>query len=90
MKIFLILFIWVATAIDTFCCQWLTPETELNPIARWVLVNYSVWYLIGAKIVGTAIVTEMLRYLPMVYTVGVSLFMTWLLGVLYGVFPCGF
>lgn len=89
MKTLLIAFIWLVTAIDIFCCQWLTPDVEVNPIARWILVNYSVWYLIGAKVIGTFIVSEILRYLPLVYSAGVSLFMAWLLGVLYGVFPCG-
>jgi hypothetical protein len=88
-KNLLITFIWLVTAVDVFCCQWLTPDVELNPMAKWILVNYSVWHLISLKIVGTHIVTMILKYLPIYYSVGVSLFMAWLLGVLSGVFPCG-
>lgn len=82
-----ILYIWVVTAIDCFCCQWLTPETELNPIAQWILIHYSVWYLIGAKIIGTAIATEFLRSLPVMYSLFLAGGMTVLLGVLSGVIP---
>ncbi len=89
MRLLLIAFIWFVTAADIFCCQWLTPEAEANPMARWILVNYSVWHPVGLKVIGTFVVTEILRYLPIVYSVGVALFMAWLLGVLYGVFPCG-
>lgn len=82
-----ILFIWFVTAVDCFCCQWLTPETELNPIAQWILIHYSVWYLIGAKIIGTAIATECLRGLHYMYSIALALVMLLLLGVLSGVIP---
>ncbi|MHC4704405.1 MAG: hypothetical protein ACYTFQ_27960 [Planctomycetota bacterium] len=33
-------FIWIAAAIDIWCCQFLTPADELNPLARWLLVQH--------------------------------------------------
>lgn len=87
LRVLSILFIWFVTAIDSFCCQWLTPETELNPLAQWILIHYSVWHLIGAKIVGTAIATECLRSLHVMYSLILAFGMVLLLGVLSGVIP---
>jgi hypothetical protein len=76
----------LVTAFDVYCCQWLTVEDEVNPMARYIMEEYSVWHLIGLKIVGTFIVTEFLRFLPMTCALGVASFMVWLLGLLTGVF----
>lgn len=65
----LIGFIWLATAIDIWCCQWLTVDAELNPIARFIMIQGGVWGLVAAKVVGTWVVTEWLRYLHIGYSV---------------------
>lgn len=78
--------IWLVAAYDVYCCQWLTPDMELNPVARHIMVEYSLWHMIGLKIVGTWIVTELLRFLPVSCSLGVTAFMIWLLGFLTGVF----
>lgn len=56
-------FIWIVTAYDIWCCQWLTPSGELNPIARLVLIYGGVWTLVSLKVIGTFLVTETLRSL---------------------------
>lgn len=86
-RIHLIGFIWLATAIDVWCCQWLTPDAELNLLAKLILVKWGVWSLVGAKIFGTWIVTEWLRYLHIGYSfviVGVMLVTLLILG---GIIP---
>jgi len=83
----LIGFIWLATAIDVWCCQWLTPDGELNPLASWILVEYGVWTLVSWKIAGTFVVTEWLRHAHFAYTVFVATLMAAVLLALAGVFP---
>jgi len=83
----LIAWIWLAAAFDIWCCQFLTPETELNPLARIIYVSFGLWTMMACKVVGTFIATEWLRYLPMYYTVIVSLLMLLLVLVLCGVIP---
>jgi len=83
----LIGFIWLATAIDIWCCQYLTAETELNPLARWILLHYDVWTLVAVKVMGTWISTEALRHLRISYTIAIALVMLALLLVLSGVIP---
>jgi hypothetical protein len=68
--------IWTVTALDCWCCQWLTPDLELNPMAGWVLVHYGVWTLVAAKIVGTFVVTEAVRRLHYGYLTFIALFQT--------------
>jgi hypothetical protein len=85
MRTALIGFIWLATAIDIWCCQWLTADGEMNPVARWLLVHYDVWTLVAAKVVGTWIVTEWLRHLRFFYTAIVASVMAVLLMILSGV-----
>lgn len=83
LRTLLIGFIWLATAIDVWCCQFLTVEGELNPLAKLILVHWGVWTLIGLKIVGTWVATEWLRYLPVWYSVTVAAGMAALLSFLY-------
>jgi hypothetical protein len=80
-------FIWIAAAIDIWCCQFLTPADELNPLARWLLVQHGVWGLVSAKVVGTWIVTEWLRHLHIGYSVAVASVMLATLLVLGGIIP---
>jgi len=68
MRTSLIGFIWIATTIDIWCCQWLTPQMELNPLANLILVNFGVWGLVCSKVLGTWIATELLRKLPLFYS----------------------
>ena len=86
MKTISILIIWIVTAIDIYCCQWLTPETELNPVAREILIQYGVWHLVAWKVIGTYIATEWLRALPTYFCLIAAGGMLMLLGVLTGVF----
>lgn len=79
-----ILIIWLVTAYDVYCCQWLTPETELNPVARSLMIEYGVWAMVAFKIIGTYIATEWLRVLPTLFAVLAAALMLLLLGVLTG------
>jgi hypothetical protein len=83
----LIGFIWLATAIDIWCCQFLTPETELNPLARIIYVNLGLWAMMGFKVFGTWVATEWLRYLPTYFSIIIAFLMAVLLLVLAGVIP---
>ena len=87
MRTALIGFIWAVTAIDIWCCQWLTPDAEMNPIALWLLVHSGVWTLVAVKVFGTWIVTEWLRHLRFFYTLIVAGVMAMLLMILTGVIP---
>lgn len=80
-------FIWLATAIDIWCCQWLTIETELNPLARYIMMQGGVWGLVAAKVVGTWVVTEWLRHLHIAYSVIVASVMLATLAILGGFIP---
>jgi hypothetical protein len=75
------------TAIDIWCCQWLTVETELNPLARYILSNYDVWTLVSLKVVGTFICTEWLRNLHIYFSIVVSIVMFILILILIGIIP---
>jgi hypothetical protein len=81
----LIGFIWLATAIDVWCCQFLTPEMELNPLAGYILAHWGVWTLVSLKIVGTWVATEWMRYLPLYIPIIVAITMAALLLFLAGV-----
>lgn len=83
----LIGFIWLITAIDVWCCQFLTPDMELNPLARIIMVNYGLWTMIGFKVFGTWVATEWLRHLPLYFSVIVAAGMGVLALVLAGVIP---
>lgn len=87
LRVHLIAWIWLVTAFDIWCCQWLTPDTELNPLARIIYVNFGIWTMVACKVVGTFIVTEWLRHLPFYYTVIISFVMVALVLVLCGVIP---
>jgi hypothetical protein len=87
LKTHLIGFIWLATAIDIWCCQWLTTGNELNPLAQWILAEHGVWTLISCKVFGTWIATEWLRYLHFAYSVGAAMGMLGVLLILGGVIP---
>lgn len=75
------------TAFDIWCCQFLTPEFELNPLARIIYVNFGIWTMVACKVVGTFIVTECLRHLPFYFSVIIALVMLTLTLVLCGVIP---
>jgi hypothetical protein len=75
------------TAIDIWCCRWLTVETELNPLARYILSNYDVWTLVSLKVVGTFICTEWLRSLHIYFSIVVSIVMFILILILIGIIP---
>lgn len=83
----MIAWIWLVTAIDIWCCQWLTVETELNPIARIIYSNFGIWSMVSCKVLGTYIATEWLRHLPFYFSVILSLVMLLLLLVLLGIIP---
>lgn len=83
----LIGFIWIATAIDIWCCQFLTVDAELNPLAAMIMDNWGVWSLVAAKVVGTWVVTEWLRYLHIAYSYAIAITMLALLLFLGGVIP---
>lgn len=72
-------FVWLVTAYDVVCCQYLTAETELNPLAAEIIRRSDIWTFVGLKIVGTFLATEMLRVLHPWYLVGVVAFEAWLL-----------
>jgi len=83
----LIGFIWLVTAADVWCCQWLTADMELNPLARIVMVNFGIWAMVSFKVFGTWIATEWLRHLPLYFSVIIALLMLTLVLVLSGVIP---
>lgn len=55
------------TSVDIWCCQFLEPRYELNPLARLILVSYGVWTLVALKVFGTFLATEIMRHLPLFY-----------------------
>lgn len=81
----LIAFIWFVAAIDVWCCQWLTASDELNPLARWIIVEYGVWTMVGLKVFGTFLATEWLRYLPVCYSYAMATGMLIVLLILGGI-----
>jgi len=85
LRLYLIGFIWLVAAYDIWCSQWLTPSDELNPIARFIMVNFGIWTMVACKVVGTYIATEWLRYLPTYYSIIVAVLMSVLLLILTGV-----
>ena len=62
-------------------------ETELNPLARYILDNFDVWTLVSLKVVGTFICTEWLRNLHVCFSVIVSFALFILVLKLSGVIP---
>lgn len=62
--------IWLVTAYDIYCCQWLVDEQ--NPQAAWIIEHCGLWPFISIKIIGTAIATEWLRQLHWGYLALVS------------------
>jgi hypothetical protein len=86
-RVHLIGWIWLVTACDIWCCQFLTPENELNPLARILMVNFGVWSMVACKVFGTWVVTEWLRHLPLYFSVIIALGMLTLALVLCGVIP---
>jgi hypothetical protein len=80
-------FIWLVAAIDIWCCQWLTVEGELNPMARFILAEWGVWTLVSVKVMGTWVATELLRRLHIGYTAAISALAIVLLLILGGVIP---
>ncbi|MHC4369376.1 MAG: hypothetical protein ACYSW8_17335 [Planctomycetota bacterium] len=83
----LIGWIWLVTAVDIWCCQWLTLDAELNPIGVALIAEFGVWGMVAAKVVGTWLATEWLRYLHIGYSVFAAAVMLLLLLVLGGVIP---
>lgn len=63
--------IWLVTAYDIWCCQWLTLDQELNPQARAIMMMGGVWGLVVCKVMGTFIVTELLRVLHKYFTAAI-------------------
>jgi len=80
-------FIWLATAVDVWCCQFLTVNDELNPLAAFILAQWGVWTLVAVKVVGTWIVTEWLRYLHIGFSILCAVVMAVTLLVLGGIIP---
>lgn len=87
MRTLLITWIWIVTAVDIWCCQFLTLETELNPVARLIMASFGVWGLIAAKVIGTYVATEWLRHLHIRYCYAVAFIMLLLIMVLGGIIP---
>lgn len=62
------------TSIDVYCCQFITsPECELNPLARSIIVHFGLWAMVAMKVFGTYIATEVLRHLSWPYSVVIAL-----------------
>lgn len=79
--------IWLITAYDIWCTQWLTPKDELNPIALLLMVRFGVWAMVSFKVFGTYVATEWLRHLPTYYSIIMAALMLALLLILTGVIP---
>jgi len=69
----LIAWIWLVTSFDIWCCQFLVPEYELNPLARFILVHAGIWTLVALKVFGTFLATEIMRYLTLRYVVIIAI-----------------
>ena len=87
LRVHLIGLIWLITAFDIWCCQVLTVDQEMNPLARIIMANFGVWTMVSCKVVGTFIVTEVLRHLPLYYSIIIAATMVGLVLVLTGVIP---
>lgn len=72
-KVLLISWIWLVTAVDVWCCQFLTPQGELNPLARFIIIHAGLWTLVALKVFGTFLATEMLRHLSLRYAVIIAI-----------------
>lgn len=73
-KTALIAWIWLVTALDIWCCQFITtPEYELNPLARFIIVHAGVWTLVAFKVFGTFLATEIMRHLKTYYAVIIAI-----------------
>lgn len=62
--------IWLVTAFDVYCCQWLVEEQ--NPIAACIIANGGLWLFISVKIIGTALATEWMRQIHWGYLATIS------------------
>lgn len=80
-------YVWLITAFDIYCCQYLTPDVEMNPLARIIMVNFGVWVMVACKVFGTFLVTELLRRLHIAYTLFVTALMTLLFLILVEIVP---
>lgn len=84
-RLVLIYWVWVVAAIDVYWTihnQDLMIEVEKNPMALWIIEGYGIDMLCGLKVVGTLVVTEILRRARMPIVVGVAAFQTWLFWML--------
>lgn len=68
-----IAWIWLVASVDIWCCQWLTVDTELNPLARQFIIYFGLWGFAGWKVFGTFLVTECLRHLRLYFTIVIAL-----------------
>lgn len=69
----LIAWIWLVTSFDIWCCQFLVPEYELNPLARLILVHAGIWTLVALKVFGTFLATEIMRRMKLHYTIIIAI-----------------
>ena len=72
-RIGLIAWIWLVTSIDIWCCQFLVPEYEMNPLARFIFVHAGIWTLVALKVFGTFLATEIMRHLSLRYVVIIAI-----------------
>lgn len=75
-RFILVAWIWFATCVDIYCCKWLVHE--LNPLAN-LLFSYDPWLLVSCKVFGTFLATELLRRLPLWYTIVIAVGFVFLL-----------
>jgi len=75
-------------AYDVYCCQWLTPEYELNPLFRLIMVQWGLWVAVGCKVFGTFLALEILHRVSIWYSVLAACGMLVLFLTLIGVIPC--
>jgi hypothetical protein len=85
MKTLLITWVWLVTSIDIWCCQWLTVDSELNPLAKLIMIHAGVFGMVACKVFGTFVATELLRRLPLFYSYIISALMLLLLLFLAGI-----
>jgi drug/metabolite transporter superfamily protein YnfA len=79
--------IWLVASFDVWCCQFLTADQELNPLARIIMVQGGVWLMVSCKVFGTFLVTEWLRRLPLYFTIILAIIQLGLVLVLAEVIP---
>lgn len=86
-RLLLVTWIWGVASYDLYCCQWLMPMDEMNPLARLILVSGGVWLMVAVKVFTMFMMTEWLRYLPLYFTIIIAVVQGVLLLVLTGVIP---